>query len=149
MNAFFVSLGVWNWFIAAAILFGIEIMAPGTFTLWLGLSALLVGLISLAIDWSWQAQLVTFAVFAVASIPLWRRFFRGTQQPSDHLLLNRRNDALIGRFFKLENAIVDGFGTVRVGDTVWRVSGPDTPVGSRVKVTGTDAAVLIVAPAPE
>jgi membrane protein implicated in regulation of membrane protease activity len=149
MSEFFASLGVWNWFIAAVVFFTIEIIAPGTFMLWLGLSALLVGIISVAIDWSWRLQFVTFAVFAVASIPLWRRFFRGSQQPADHLLLNRRNDALIGRVLTLETPLTDGFGTVRVGDTIWRVNGPDSPAGIRVKVTGTDAAVLIVAPAAE
>jgi membrane protein implicated in regulation of membrane protease activity len=149
MSEFFASLGVWNWFIAAAVFFAVETIAPGTFMMWLGLSALLVGIISIAIDWTWQLQFVSFAIFAVASIPLWRRFFRHSQQPADHLLLNRRNDALIGRVFTLETAITDGFGTVRVGDTIWRVSGPDRPAGSRIKVTGTDAAVLIVAPADE
>ena len=42
--------------------------------------------------------------------------------------------------------IVDGVGTVRIGDTVWRVNGPDGPAGSRVKVTRTDGANLIVEP---
>ena len=50
--------------------------------------------ISLAIDWSWQAQLIAFAVFAVASIPLWRRFARKVEQPAEQPFLNRRADAL-------------------------------------------------------
>jgi inner membrane protein len=33
---------------------------------------------------------------------------------------------------------------VRIGDTVWRVSGPDAPAGSRVKVTSTDGPTLFV-----
>ncbi len=147
MLSLIVSLGIWNWFIAGLILLGIEILAPGTFMMWLGLSALLVGAISLLIDWPWQAQLIAFAVFAIASIPLWRRFFRGSQQPADHAFLNRRTDAMVGRVFTLETPIVDGVGTVRVGDTVWRVSGPDSPAGIRVTVTRADAAMLFVAPA--
>ena len=35
------SLGAWNWFILAALLFLIETLAPGSFMLWLGLSAIL------------------------------------------------------------------------------------------------------------
>ena len=31
------SLGAWNWFIVAAVLLLLEVMAPGTFMLWLGL----------------------------------------------------------------------------------------------------------------
>ena len=36
--------------------------------------------------------------------------------------LNKRADALVGRVFTLEKPIVDGTGTVRIDDTIWRVS---------------------------
>ncbi len=138
------SLGVWNWFIAGGILLAIEVVAPGTFMLWLGLSALLVGVISLLIDWPWQAQLVAFAVFAVASIPIWHRIGRRVEAAVDQPFLNRRSEALVGQVFALDKPIVNGSGTVRVGDTVWRVTGPDAPAGSRVKVTRADGATLYV-----
>ena len=77
------SLGAWNWFILAAVLLLLEVLAPGTFMLWLGLSAILVGAISLAVIWSWQAQVIAFAVFAVASIPVWRHFARKVEKPVD------------------------------------------------------------------
>ena len=56
-------------------------------------------------------------------------------------------DALLGREFTLEKPIIDGNGTVRIGDTVWRVAGPDTPAGTRVKVVQVDGANLTVAAA--
>jgi membrane protein implicated in regulation of membrane protease activity len=141
-----VSLGFWNWFIAGGILLAVELIAPGTFMMWLGLSALLVGLISLAVTWSWQAQLVAFAIFTTLSIPVWRRFAHRMEQPEDQPFLNRRADALVGRVFTLEKPIIDGAGTVHIGDTVWRVTGPDIPAGSRIKVTRIDAAMLVVEP---
>src|SRR5262245_57536460 len=58
MMTWFISLGHWNWFIAAAVLFLVEILAPGSFMMWLGIAALLVGGISLAVDWAWQAQVI-------------------------------------------------------------------------------------------
>ena len=64
-------------------------------------------------------------------------------------MLNRRNEALIGRVFTLEQPIVDGIGTVRIDDTVWRVNGPECPAGSRVRVTQADGATLAVEPAVE
>jgi inner membrane protein len=66
---------------------------------------------------------------------------------SEAPMLNRRNQALIGRVFTLEKPIVDGIGTVRIDDTVWRVNGPDRPSGSRVRVTRADGATLAVEPA--
>jgi membrane protein implicated in regulation of membrane protease activity len=141
------SLGFWDWFILAAVLLLLEVMAPGTFMLWLGLSAFLVGLISFAIDWTWQYQCVAFAVFAIAAIPLWRRIGARAKAPTDQPFLNRRADAFIGRVFTLEKPIVDGSGTIGIGDTVWRVSGPDCPAGSRIKVAAVDGAMLRVEPA--
>ena len=139
-----VELGHWNWFIAAAVLFLLEIIAPGSFMLWLGLAAILVGGLSLVIDWSWQAQLIAFAVFAVAAIPAWRRLARQVEQPADRPFLNRRADGYVGRTFTLDKPIVDGVGTIRIDDTVWRVSGPDCPAGSRVKIASADGADLMV-----
>lgn len=145
MTQILTTLGTWNWLIAALVLMGLELLAPGVFLFWLGLAALIVGVVSLVIAWSWQVQLVTFAVLAIAAVPLWRRFAQRVPVPSDHAFLNRRADALIGRVFTLDKPIVDGHGTVRVGDTVWRIDGPDTAAGSRVKVIGTDGAKLTVA----
>jgi len=139
-----VSLGYWNWFIAAVVLFLIEIVAPGSFMMWLGLAALLVGLISLAVDWSWQAQLIAFAVLAVAAIPAWRHFARKVERPVDRPFLNRRAEGYVGRVFTLDKPIIDGIGTIRIDDTVWRVSGPDCPAGSRVKIARAEGADLKV-----
>ncbi len=108
------------------------------------LAALLVGIISLFVDWSWQAQLVAFAVFALASIPLWRHFARKVEAPEEAPFLNRRAAGFVGRVFTLEKPIVNGVGTVRVDDTWWRVSGPDCPAGSRVRVARSDGASLFV-----
>ena len=105
---------------------------------------MLVGLITFAIDWSWQAQCVAFAVFTLASVPLWRRFSRKIEPPNQAPFLNRRTEALVGRSFTLETPIVDGVGTVRIDDTIWRVNGPDSPAGSRVKVIRADGANLAV-----
>jgi membrane protein implicated in regulation of membrane protease activity len=144
MLEWIVSLGSWNWFILAALLFLVEVLAPGMFMMWLALSAILVGIISSAVIWSWQAQLIAFAIFAIASVPAWRYFARKVERPTGSPFLNRRADGYVGRVFTLDKPIVDGFGTVRIDDSVWRVSGPDCPAGSRVKVARADGANLLV-----
>ena len=141
----FSTLGSWNWLIFGLILMALELLAPGIFLFWLGLAALLVGLLSFAISVSWQLQLLLFAVFAAAAVPLWRRLARhDAGASSSNPFLNRRADALVGRVFALEKPIVDGAGTVRIDDTVWRVAGPDTPAGSRVRIVRADGASLTV-----
>lgn len=148
MAEMFVTLGTWNWLIFGFVLMALELLAPGVFMFWLGLAALLVGLLSFAIDPAWQTQLLMFAVFAVAAVPAWRYFARSASSHSvSNPFLNRRTEAMIGREFTLEKPIVDGAGTVRIDDTVWRVAGPDTPAGSRVKIVQADGASLTVAAA--
>ena len=46
--------------------------------------------------------------------------------------------------FTLEKPIIDGSGTVRIDDTIWRVAGPDAPAGSRVRIVQADGASLTV-----
>jgi membrane protein implicated in regulation of membrane protease activity len=139
-----VSLGAWNWFILAAVLFLLEVLVPGAFMMWLGLAAIVVAAISLVVTWSWQAQVITFAILALVSIPLWRHFARKVEKPTDQPHLNRRSDAYVGREFTLETPIINGVGSVRIDDTVWRALGPDAPAGSRVRVTRTDGPTLSV-----
>jgi hypothetical protein len=144
----FATLGTWNWLIFGIILMALELAAPGVFLFWLGLAALLVGLLSFLIDWSWQTQFLMFAVFIVAAVPLWRRFaFNSRSASTSNPFLNRRTDAMVGRVFTLEKPIVDGSGTVRIDDTIWRIAGPDAPAGSRVKIVSADGASLTVAAA--
>jgi membrane protein implicated in regulation of membrane protease activity len=146
MTEMFSTLGTWNWLIFGFILMALELIAPGVFLFWLGLASLLVGLVSFALHPSWQTQLLMFAVFAACAVPVWRRLARGAH-PQGNPFLNRRADALVGRVFTLEKPIIDGSGTVRIDDTVWRVAGPDTPAGTRVRVVRADGANLTVAAA--
>ena len=148
MTEMFATLGTWNWLILGLVLMALELIAPGVFMFWLGLAALLVGLLSFAIDPAWQTQLLMFAVFAIAAVPAWRYFARSASSHSvSNPFLNKRTEAMIGREFTLEKPIVDGSGTVRIDDTIWRVAGPDTPAGSRVRIVQADGASLTVAAA--
>ena len=148
MSDMFSTLGTWNWLIFGFVLMALELIAPGVFLFWLGLAALLVGLVSFVLHPSWQTQLLMFAGFAAAAVPVWRRLARGNSAASaSNPFLNRRADALVGRVFTLEKPIIDGAGTVRIDDTIWRVAGPDAPAGSRVRIVQADGANLTVAAA--
>src|ERR1043165_9870272 len=96
------SLGAWSWIILGGILLAVELIAPGTFILWLGVAALPVGLTSFVIDWSWQEQGVGFAILAVASLVMWWRLIRPARRnedESDQPFLNRRAHGFGGPVF--------------------------------------------------
>src|ERR1700710_1507194 len=148
MTEMFSTLGTWNWLIFGLVLMAMELLAPGVFLFWLGLAALLVGLLSFAINPSWQMQILMFAVFATAAVPLWRRIARNnTAASQSNPSLNKRAAALVGGVFTREKPIIDGSGAVRIDDTIWRVAGPDAPAGSRVRIVRADGASLTVAAA--
>jgi len=144
MIDYITTLGVWSWLILGAVFLALELVAPGAFMLWLGLAALAVGLVSFAVDWSWQTQCIAFALLSLALIPVWRRFAPKVEKPTDSPMLNRRAEGYMGRIFTLENPIVDGVGRVRIDDTIWRVTGPDSAAGSRVRIVRVEGPNLFV-----
>ena len=144
MAEMFVTLGTWSWLIFGVLLMALELLAPGVFLFWFGLAAFLVGMLSFIITLSWQVQMLLFAVFAAAAVPLWRRVAQQRPGSNPNPFLNKRTDALVGRVFTLDRPIVDGAGVVRIDDTVWRVSGPDIAAGTQVKIVKADGANLTV-----
>jgi membrane protein implicated in regulation of membrane protease activity len=141
---FFTQLGVWNWVILGGLLLAVEVLVPGAFMLWLGLAAIATGIIGFILPLSWQIQIVVFAVLSVISVLIGRKIQPRANIDSDKPFLNRRHDAFVGRVFTLEEPIVHGSGRVRVDDSTWRVTGPDCPAGTKVKVERADGATLIV-----
>ncbi len=144
------ELGPWNWMVLGMLLLAVEILAPGFFLLWIGLAALVVGALSLmlwdAAFWSWHVQVVVFLALALAAAYAGRRIMAGREAESDQPLLNRRSEQLVGRTATLTEPIREGYGRIQLGDTLWRVSGPDLPVGARVKVVSVNDLELVVAP---
>ncbi len=134
------ELGPWNWMVLGCALLVLEIVVPGFFLLWIGIAALVTGAASLLLWdqgwWVWQAQVVVFLVLSLLSTYLGTRLMRPGNAASDAPLLNRRSEQLVGQLATLTEPIKDGRGRVRIGDTLWRIKGPDLPAGTRIKVTG-------------
>ncbi|MFN0264691.1 NfeD family protein [Tepidamorphus sp. 3E244] len=147
MVQWFFTLGPWTWIIIGLLLLSLEVLAPGQFFLWVGISAIIVGVLEFVIDMSWQVELIVFGVLSLVTVIAYRVFVRGRPDLSDKPFLNRRTHSLVGRTFQLVEAIDHGEGKIRINDTQWRVRGPDLPLGSRVKVVRSDGAMLIVEPA--
>lgn len=144
---YIMELGPWSWIVLGLILLGAEILVPGNILIWIGLAALAVGALSLALwsaaFWTWQVQMLIFALLAVAAAIFGRSLFR-RRATSDQPLLNMRARQLVGRTATLTEPIVNGRGRVRIDDTTWRVSGPDLAAGRRVRVVRAEANTLIV-----
>jgi membrane protein implicated in regulation of membrane protease activity len=142
------QLGPWNWMVLGLALLAIEIVTPGFYLLWIGLAALVVGALSLAlwdtVLWGWQVQVIVFLALSLVAAYAGYKLMGGRKTESDQPLLNRRGEQLIGRTATLTEPIREGYGRIQLGDTLWRVSGPDLPVGSRVKVVSVADLELVV-----
>src|SRR3990170_6278512 len=141
-----IALGAWNWMILAAILFVLELLSPGIFLMWFGVAAAVTGLIVFRYDVSWQWQLVWFCGLSLASVLVAAKYLRKHPLESERPLLNERAAQLIGQTFDLLDPIVNGRGSVKIGDSIWRVEGPELPKGARITVVGADGTLLKVAP---
>jgi len=142
-----VALGAWNWMILAAVLFVLELTAPGIFLMWFGVAAAATALLVFRYDIAWQWQLIWFSGLSLASVLLAAKYLRKHPLESERPLLNERGVQLIGQSFDLIDPIVNGRGSVKIGDSIWRVAGPELPKGARIKVVGADGTLLKVVPA--
>ncbi len=147
ISSIVVGLGAWNWLILAALLLVLELAAPGVFLVWFGLAAAAVGAVALLTDIAWQWQAVQFALLSLAVVALARKFFpAGAEAPGERPLLHRRAHQHIGKTYVMAEPLENGRGKIRIGDTLWRVQGPDAAKGARVTVTDADGVTLIVEP---
>jgi len=144
----FMSLGAWNWLILAVVLVILDTVIPGVHFLWFGIAAAVIGVFGLGTGVAWQWQVVAFLALSVAVLFWVKRFVRPDVAISDLPDLNVRGQQYVGRAVVVEQAIENGRGKVRVGDTLWAAEGPDAPAGARVTVTGSRGTVLVVERAP-
>jgi inner membrane protein len=138
------------WWIVALVLIAIEVIMPGYFMLWIGIGAMLTGLLVLLLPGlPLLAQAIAFAVLAFLSCAVYWYVVRPKLQHDEpgNEQLNRRAEQLIGRRYVLIEAIVNGRGKAKVGDGQWLVSGPDLPAGSTVEVVAVEGTSLTVRPA--
>lgn len=145
---FLYALDYYHWILLGLVLLVLEIFVGGAFLMWLGLSSIVVGVLVLLLPWlgihpGWEWQLVMFSIGAFGAIILWRRFFKD-EPAGDAPGLNQRGREYVGRVVPLKTAIENGEGFISIDDTRWRVTGPDLPVGTRVKLTAMHDMVFTV-----
>ena len=145
----FSDIGPWSWMVIGVALLALEVMSPGVYLLWFGVAAILTGLLSFQLwdfaFWGWQMQVLAFLILSLASVLIGRRLFPATgADDTDQPLLNQRDRQLVGRLATLTEPIVNGHGRVRIGDTLWRVTGEDMAEGTRGRVVAAENGELRV-----
>ncbi len=134
----------WFWLSLGLLLGVAEMVAPGFFLMWLGLAALIVGILDYFLPITLAYQVAMFAILSVLTVFAGKKFLQKNPIETEDAQLNDRGARLQGEIVTVVETITNGKGRVKVGDSVWSARGADADVGARVKVTGADGAVLLV-----
>jgi len=136
------------WLILAAVLAIAELLAPGIFLVFIAAGAAVPGVVTLLVPaFDLVFEVFLFAAASAAAVAVGRRWYRQNPVPSADPLLNDRVARLIGQVVTVVEPITAGRGRVKVGDGEWPASGPDTPAGAHVRITGARGGSLDVEPA--
>ena len=137
-------MSFWLWFSLAGVFVVIEILSPTFYFLWLGIAAAIVGgVVAAGSGIGTMVQWLLFAVFTVACYAAW--FFYLKKYPTKSLdpLLNSRAQQMIGKKAIVVEAVRNGQGRIKLGDTTWSASAnQDIEVNSSVTVIAAEGALL-------
>lgn len=140
----FLTYGPWAWFVVGLVLLALELVVPGGYFLWLGSAGIVTGLLTFIPGLIWPWQFTIFGILALAIVIGWTMISRNRRPHTDSPYLNQRADRFIGHEAVIDEPIKDGFGRLTLGDSIWRIAGPDLAAGQKVRVVGADGAVLKV-----
>lgn len=136
----------WVWLTLGLVLAGLEMLVPGVYLIWLALAAIATGVLTLALDLSLPVQVVDFVCLSLIIAFSAKRFLRDKPIESSDPLMNRRGARLVGETALVVQAIEHGSGRVKLGDSEWIARGPSVAAGERVRVSGSEGAILLVEP---
>jgi membrane protein implicated in regulation of membrane protease activity len=136
----------WAWMVLAGVLGLAEMHFPGSYLGWLALGALLTGIADVAFGLSLEGQIGMFAAASALSCAAGYIVYSrlGRVRPAAGLL-NRRALAMVGMRGTVCEALRNGTGKVRLGDSVWLAEGPDLAVGAPVVVSAVSGTRVVVA----
>lgn len=136
----------WVWLTLGLVLAGLEMLVPGIYLVWLAVAAIVVGVLTMAFDLSFAVQVVDFVFLSLIIAFSVKRFLRDRPIESADPLMNRRGARLVGETALVVQAIEHGSGRVKLGDSEWIARGPNMAAGERVRVSGSEGAILLVEP---
>ena len=136
----------WVWLTLGLVLAGLEMLVPGVYLIWLALAAIITGVLTYTLDLSMPAQVIDFVFLSLIIAFSAKRFLRDKPIESSDPLMNRRGARMVGETALVVQAIEHGSGRVKLGDSEWIARGPNVAAGERVRISGSEGAILLVEP---
>jgi membrane protein implicated in regulation of membrane protease activity len=136
----------YTWLAIGLVLAIAEMAVPGVFLIWMAGAALITGVLIWIVPIGLPLQILVFAILSILAVFLGRRYLARNPVVAADPLMNRRADRAVGETVVVTQAIQDGSGRVRLGDSEWLARGDDAAVGIRLIVVGIDGTTLVVRP---
>jgi membrane protein implicated in regulation of membrane protease activity len=136
----------WVWLTAGILLGTLEMLVPGVYLIWLAAAAIVTGVLAYAFEPSLPLQVIEFVSLSLIFAFSARRLLKERPIESSDPLMNRRGARLVGQTALVVQAIEHGSGRVKLGDSEWIAHGPSVAAGERVRVSGSEGAILLVEP---
>ena len=134
-----------HWFILAGVLLVLEIGTGTLYLLFIAAAAALVGVLNLAVDASWQTDLLLFGVLSAASLLIGHYVIKPRLNEHTADGLNDPAHALIGKRVRALADFQTGEGRVQLGDSQWRAMTDDRiEAGEELVVVGVEGTTLRV-----
>lgn len=146
----------WHWIVFGLVLITIELFIPIFVTLWLGVAAIIVGLLLLVVSFSFGMQLLLWAMISAALVVLWHKYV--SPKLLDRTTAGLSREAMVGQVGLVMKYSEDqGRGRLRfsapiIGNDEWAFiyepnAGESTLMnGDKVQVTDISGNHLIVKP---
>ncbi|KWV93897.1 MULTISPECIES: NfeD family protein [unclassified Erythrobacter] len=136
----------WIWLIVGLSLAMLEMVVPGVYLIWLAMAALAIAVLAFVSAPPLALQIIAWVSLSMIFAFSAKRWLRDRPIISSDPLLNNRAGRLVGETALVTQAIADGEGRVKVGDSEWIARGADADAGTRVRITGSRGAELLVEP---
>ena len=143
------NVSYWHWIVFGVVLAGVEIFVPSFYMIWLGASAIVVGLLTLFLPIPFVVQLSLWGLLSVACLVIWFKFV--SPKMKDVTKSGMAKEALFGQLGTvLEYNASTSRGRLRfpaplLGEDEWAfICTESVAVGDKVSVTDTSGNDLIV-----
>jgi len=136
-----------HWLALGFVLLILELLSGTTYLLWpAAAAAITAGVAVLFPGTPWEAQWGAFAGLTIALTLLARPYVKAWRtRKKDEPLLNDRAAALVGVKGAAAQTFVDGIGSVKINDSIWRAKSADViEAGATVQVLSVEGVTLNV-----
>ena len=135
----------WIFAIGSVVVAIAELHYPGYYLIWISAGGAITALASFAFDLSLAAQIGIFilacSLSCICGYFVYQRIITASKSGTP---LNERNLQMVGAKGVVAEALENGHGKVRLGDSVWLAEGPNLKIGTPVIVTGVRGTVVLV-----